>query len=511
LDDLVRPIILDQMQVRIAVPLTLAVALIGCGGQRAGKANKHLPAAIATPPNDAALLRVSHAGGSAALLRANTLVARPGSNIGGIPAVTRILASNRDDETVYATDNNGKLIAIDLRTERSRVVSTTARQLKATPDGTILGLDSARHPLRLTNRALTTYKNAVEKDAILLRGTGELILVAGNRAGTLQVLNPATEVRHVPMPNGPATATWVGDLVAVVNDSGAVFVDPSGKAPGRGAPPRFVKLRPGATTAAFSPSGHRLYVAEKNAALAIIDRYGRKVLKEVPLPGIASALRPERTGRWMLARGGKDSLWVVDLTRGAVAWQGKAPWADDLPQVVDGRMLLLRDKSDVIAIDLIENSPAKISLAGGAADLFFMLPWVPRGGVTPTNVAAEPPPASNAAASNDTAPPRTAPAAATPPPAPARGTPPPDAAVPPTSPTGTVYLQVSASQNEEWAQALARQLKDGGFPAKVLDPKTSDESYRVVIGPYGSREEADVVGKRLGRSYFIISAGSGDS
>ncbi len=75
---------------------------------------------------------------------------------------------------------------------------------------------------------------------------------------------------------------------------------------------------------------------------------------------------------------------------------------------------------------------------------------------------------------------------------------------------GKLYVQVSSSQNQEWAQALAKQLKDGGFPASVLEPKTSDESYRVVIGPYLTREDADAVGKRLGRSYFIISPGSGD-
>jgi cell division protein FtsN len=74
---------------------------------------------------------------------------------------------------------------------------------------------------------------------------------------------------------------------------------------------------------------------------------------------------------------------------------------------------------------------------------------------------------------------------------------------------GDIYLQVSSSQNQEWAQAFARQLKDGGFPAKVLAPKTSDEGYRVMVGPYPSREAAESVGKRLGRSYFIVMPGVG--
>ena len=68
---------------------------------------------------------------------------------------------------------------------------------------------------------------------------------------------------------------------------------------------------------------------------------------------------------------------------------------------------------------------------------------------------------------------------------------------------------MSSSQNADWAQAFARQLKDGGFPAKVVEPKTSDENYRVMVGPYPSREAAELVGKRLGRSYFIVMPGVG--
>lgn len=500
------------MSGRSAVLLSLAAALAGCGGQRVPTVDRHLPAAIATPPNDAALLRISRAGGTAELLRANTLVARQGPAVEGLPTITRVLGASQEDETVYAADNAGRLVAIDLKSQRSRVVGTSARQFTTAPDGTILGVDSAHRPVRLINRSLTTYKMPVERGATLFRAPADQILVVGNRTGSLQVVGDGGEVRHLPIPAGRVTPTWVGDLVAVTTDSGILFVDPSGKAPARKAPPRFVRVSGTPSVAAFSPSGHRLYVARKTGGLIMLDRVNRVQLKQPPLPGTADALRSDRSGRWLIAHGATgDSLRVIDVTRWVVAWSGTAPWADDLPQVVDGRMLLIRRKSDLVTIDLAAaESPERGVLTGGASDLYIMLPWVPRSSQPAAVVAAPPSSPGAAAVVPPGAAPGTAPVAVAP--APAAGVPATTAATAPAvSPTGTIYLQVSSSQNSDWAQALAKQLKDGGFPAKVLEPKTSDESYRVVVGPYGSREDADAVGKRLGRPYFIMTPGSGDT
>jgi cell division septation protein DedD len=63
---------------------------------------------------------------------------------------------------------------------------------------------------------------------------------------------------------------------------------------------------------------------------------------------------------------------------------------------------------------------------------------------------------------------------------------------------------VSLSQNPEWAAQLAAQLKADTLPASVLEPTVPEEGYRVVVGPYPTREQAEEVGKKLGRSYFLI-------
>ncbi len=389
------------MQGRLVLRMSLAAALTGCGGQHVPVTAHHLPAAIATPPNDAALLRVSRSGGTAQLLRANSLTPKEAIIPGGLPQMSRILsASGSDDQTVYGADNAGRLVAIDLKGQRSRVVSTSTRLLAATLDGTILGVDSAHRPVRFSGASANTFKVTVEKGTTLLRGPGDQVLAFGNRPGALQVLGAGGELRHIAIPNGQVTATWVGDLVAVTTDSGVLFVDPSGKPPAKKAPPRFLKIRGGAVVAAFSPSGHRLYVVRKSGSLAMVDRYTRTLMKELPLSRSAESLRADRSGRWLLAHAGVgDSLWVIDLSRWMVAWTGAAPWGDDLPQVVDGETLLIRHKADVMAIDLGGATPPERGLlVGGATDLYVMLPWVPKSGLPAPELAASPGAAPSATA-----------------------------------------------------------------------------------------------------------------
>ena len=68
-----------------------------------------------------------------------------------------------------------------------------------------------------------------------------------------------------------------------------------------------------------------------------------------------------------------------------------------------------------------------------------------------------------------------------------------------------LYLQVSTSQNAEWSRELARLLSADGYPARVIDPTAADDGFRVVVGPYPTRAEAEEVGRKLGRPYFILT------
>jgi cell division protein FtsN len=70
----------------------------------------------------------------------------------------------------------------------------------------------------------------------------------------------------------------------------------------------------------------------------------------------------------------------------------------------------------------------------------------------------------------------------------------------------SVYLQVSSSQNPTWAEELSQKLKAAGLPASVLKPARSDEAYRVVLGPYATREQAEETARGIGMPSFVVTA-----
>jgi cell division septation protein DedD len=64
---------------------------------------------------------------------------------------------------------------------------------------------------------------------------------------------------------------------------------------------------------------------------------------------------------------------------------------------------------------------------------------------------------------------------------------------------------VSSSRNPSWANELADKLKSAGLPASVLPPKSGEDAYRVVLGPYTSRDQAEATSKSLGMPSFVIT------
>jgi hypothetical protein len=183
----------------------------------------------------------------------------------------------------------------------------------------------------------------------------------------------------------------------------------------------------------------------------------------------------------MLARPASvDSVWVIDLATNRMAAGVQAGWAADLPLVAGASTLMVRLDDDVATYDLRRAPPVLQSrLPGGGADVWLAAAWVPRERM-PAAVAA----AESATVAQDSA--LVADTAAV------------------EGDSTDIYLQVSLSQNPEWAGQLATQLKADGLPASVLPPTEPEEGYRVVVGPYASRELAEEAGRKLGRSYFII-------
>jgi hypothetical protein len=262
--------------------------------------------------------------------------------------------------------------------------------------------------------------------------------------------------------------------VAVAADTAVVIYETEGDSDGD-RDRISIPVSGGAKAVMFSPSGHRVYVARASEGLLVLDRVSGEVLLEIGLPGPAVGLRGDLFGQWVLVRpAAGDSAWVVDVGRGGFIGTVDVEWDDDLPAVVSPNTLLTRRGSQVVAVDLAaEGFPERGKVDGGAGDTWLPLTWHPpeEEGV-PVNADS----AALAAAADSAG----------------KG--------------ARVYLQVSSSQNPVWAQELSQKLRAAGLPAAVLKPARSDEAFRVVLGPYATREQAEETGRGIGMPSFVVTS-----
>lgn len=103
-------------------------------------------------------------------------------------------------------------------------------------------------------------------------------------------------------------------------------------------------------------------------------------------------------------------------------------------------------------------------------------------------------------------PPETAPAAKPEEPAPKPEVPAPAAGVPTTGRPGTWVLQIIALRNQDAAASLVQRLVKAGYPAFLENPPPGKPGiYRVRVGRYNDRSEADQVQRRLEKEQKLSS------
>jgi len=304
----------------------------------------------------------------------------------------------------------------------------------------------------------------------------QLVALTAGPPFRLITANADQTLHSVAIPAGETVATAWGDLVAVATDTAVLLYETSGQR----TQSSLSSVRH-ARRVGFSPSGHRLFVSGDNPEIRVYDRFSREKLSPIRLPGLPREFRVDPSGRWLLAHPvAGDSVWVVDLATSSLTATLPGDWSTDLPLIAGAATLIVRNGEDLVAYDLRQVPPARIAaLTGGGSDLWLAAAWVP----------AERLPAAVAAAESATVVQ--------------------DSALQADSlrilvDSTALYLQVSRTQNPEWAELLTKQLKGDGYPALVMKPKEPEEGYRVLVGPYLSRESAESTGKRLGRAYFIL-------
>ena len=161
-----------------------------------------------------------------------------------------------------------------------------------------------------------------------------------------------------------------------------------------------------------------------------------------------------------------DVIWAVDVVNWRLVGTLEGEWDAELPAIApDGTVLLRRGDQVVALADEVLTPVGRTQDEEG--DRWLLMAWDPRR------------PGLEFAATPGT----------------------PDAA----EESQLIYVQVSSTSNQDWAVNLATNLRRAGMQATVLNPRTIDEPYRVVLGPYPTRDEAESTGRSLGLPFWIFT------
>ena len=447
----------------------MAVLVIGCGGSPE-LASGNLPASSRTVPSVTAL-RVPRDGGLARLYRIPSLDSAAWKAADALPPIANPIGADAEQGLVFVLDRKNNVVALDLDTRKVRTYLENIRYATLGPDGALYAVDTGSTVTQLVRRTPVRFRSKLQGKPTSLQGTmdGALLARLGGNRPALEFLGSDQAPTSTELPEGQVASTFLGDLIAVAADTAVVLYTPQNKSK-----PRVIKVEGDARAVLFSPSGHRIYIARAAAPLLILDRFETTPLREIELPGPARALRGDMFGNWVLVQPqDADSIWVIDVGTGKYLGATAGRWTEDLPAVAPPRTLLVRRGPDLVALDLSEKGITEVGrVKGGANDFWLPIAWHP---AQENELAIEADSATLAAA--DTGPARP-----------------------------TVYLQVSSSQNPTWAGELSDKLRAAGLPASVLGPKRSGEPFRVVLGPYATREQAEETSRKLGMPSFIVTA-----
>lgn len=424
------------------------------------------------------LFRIPRGGGPVKAYQPDSLAPVGWASLQPIPAVRRLLGVDLDERVFWILDRDGNLVFVDLETRGVRRLLTGVTGGILGPDGSLFVADSARRIVRVVRRQPVRFHEPLPTAPRTMFGAVNDQLIAITTGSPVRLITVSVDqpLQTTRIPAGETTATAWGDLVAVAADSAVLLYETGGERR-----QTAITSVEHARRVAFSPSGHRIYVTQENDELRVFDRFSLAELPPIKLPGPPREFRVDASGRWLLAQPATgDSVWIADLATGSVAATVSGDWAPDLPLVAGAATLVVRQGGDLGAFDLRQTPPPRLAtLKGGGDDLWLAAAWVPPER-QPAAVAA----AESATVVQDSALQADSTLSAG------------DSLV--------IYLQVSRTQNPEWADLLTGQLKADGYPASVLAPKEEEDGYRVVVGPYPSRESAESTGRRLGRAYFLL-------
>lgn len=506
-----------------ATPLALVLVLAACG--RSDRTDTpsvtNAPSATSDRGPDQLVLRFSREGGRVrafAYPQVDSLVWRSPSSA---PPLARILAFDDNAGAVAAVDSKDVPVRIDLRLGAiKREAKPKLTRVVSTDGWAIYGLAGDGSITRLTPSASApwTFKPSSLPRELVPQPDGTLLVLSDRGANTTitQLHPPETKI------TGTAVLPRVQHAVRIPAGDRLYFAVDSGLIGVRSRDLELVpsvRLESPVRAVVTTPSGDRVYIATGTSSeLIVVDRYS-EIESRIELPGPATDVRMDPTGRYVLARSATgESAWVIAVGTDRVMGAVQTEWRGDLPAVApDGAIVLLRGK-DVQLVDGETLRPTRL-VAGGGLDLWHFISW---NGFRPQAATADNPspvagaegvpddtvgdgnPFAGQLAGSDSSPtvaesgeaaPATRPAVKS------DSTP---------SVTAEFTVQFGALRDEAAARDMAHKIRIGPAPPRVVATTrvitsvvAGSSVYRVIAGPFSTREEAERASRETGKAYWI--------
>ncbi len=428
-----------------------------------------------------------------------------------VPALDRIIAFGAEDGYLAAVDTSGAPVRIDVRlgtVTTSRIDDVAVAS--SADGGAIYALTTDGEITRYTpSGGDWRFTPTLPAHALYAQADGSLIVAGAknDRAIVWRVRPPGQAVTDslsfdiggneaTLRKSLGATAGAVGDRIFFGGNEEVIAVRTRDLAKAL-----EVDVGDPVTAIAATPSGDRLFVAiEDEELLRVVDRFEEGVKGKITLPGVPRALRMDPLGRVLLARGAADSVYVISLGNDAVIGVVRSEWRGDLPLVLpDGAIATTRGEDVVFA------HPSSLAdmrtVVGGARQFWYTLRW---NGFRPRAAGLDQPVQFRTSAPRDSVDYA-------------------DSAVaqdltrdstrrdttatssPTSSPTSSFTVSFAAVLDEKQARQVASRIRvDGDTPRITTSDRAGRTLYRVVLGPYPTRADADRVGKASGQSYWIF-------
>lgn len=483
---------------RVRSLIAFALVLAACRGSD----RSPLPAsgAVASPPRaqrgpDALVLRAPRKGGVPRVTGYPNVDSTVWSGTDAMPALDHVLAFDADAGLIAAVDARGYPLWLDLNLGTITIPNRGKLRGLASVDGsTIYGVGADGAAVRFTPSGNSVYKLPKPARAVFPQVNGTLLVLAGRGEGTWLWRTHPPEPKlldSLALPNvSTGTGAPLGDRIMFLS-GGRTVNGVHARTLEKGAPIKFDRT---VTAIASTPSGDRFYVlTDSSRTLQALDGFQDRIASKITLPGRPRDLRVDPFGRYVLVRSATgDSVWIVGIGSHAVVGTVRSQWRSDLPFVAADGAIAIIDGRDVAFVDAVSGKEIRRA-AGGSDDFWYPFVW---SGLRPRAAALDqqvPLPTDS-----DTIVKPPAPVDTTKPPAP-------PAPSPDSAKTGFT-VSFAALLDASKARDAAAKIVVNGQAARVVTNVTDGTAvYRVVLGPFPTREEADRAGRASGQAYYVYA------